>query len=111
MLKAKKVIILSLLALITIVSLASCSDGPDPTLLPEPVINFKAVKETLGTGVRIDIINLDETKKEFPALPDVNYTITDENGNVLFSKAYNAINEITNPMAILIDDVTTGELP
>ena len=106
----KKVFIVSLLTLIAVISLASCSEKLDPTLLPEPVINFKAVKETLGTGIRIDIINLDETIKEFPALPDVYYNVTDEKGNVLFTKTYNAINEITNPIVTLVDDVAAGEV-
>ena len=110
MLKAKKVIILSLLALITIVSLASCSDGPDPTLLPEPVINFKAVKDTLGTGIRIDLINIEETLQNFSVGTDVLCEVFGADGTLLFSKAYENQYEIVTQVSALLDDVEVGEV-
>lgn len=105
----KKVFIVSLLTLIAVISLASCSEKLDPTLLPEPEIRFKAVKETLGTGIRIDIINLKETMNEFSASPEFLCQIEDEEGNVLFTKEGTSLNMLQSPLVTMIDDVEAGE--
>ncbi len=106
----KKVLIVSMIVLIAAVTFVSCTDRPDPALLPEPVINFKAVKETLGTGIRVDLLNIEETLNDFSVGTNVHCLITDELGNTLFSETYDNQYEIHSPISALVDDVAVGEV-
>ena len=106
----KKVLIVSLIVLIAAMTFVSCTDRPDPALLPEPVINFKAVKETMGTGIRVDLLNIEETLNDFSVGTDVHCIIADEEGNTLFSETYDNQYEIHSPISALVDDVTVGEV-
>ncbi len=104
----KKVLIISLLALIAVISLASCSDKPDPALLPEPEISFKAVKATLGTGIRIDLVNMNEAMR-FSSAVKIECAVADAESNILFSEAYGYLDGFHTPITTIIEDVPAGE--
>lgn len=107
--KLRKKVFIAVLSLLMVLMFASCKARPDASLLPEPEVEFRAIKGIDSTEVKIQVLNV--PKDYFGVYWGItaDYAVKDASGNVLFEKSLSNELEIAAPIYEELDDVEAGD--
>lgn len=105
-----KKVFLSIMVLLIAITMASCESKPDASMLPEPEIEFRAVKGLDGTEFKIDVLNADDALYGFDYTTKIYYEIADASGNVLFTTVSTNGSEAETPVVGLLNGVNAGDM-
>lgn len=105
----RKKVFLGVLGLLMVLMFASCKARPDASLLPEPEVEFRAIKGIDSTEIKIQVVNV--PKDYFGVYWGItaDYAVKDASGNVLFEKSLFNEMEIAAPIYEELDDVEAGD--
>ena len=107
----KRVITITLVALLTLVAMASCDDrNPIAENLPTPDVEFRAVEELESTAFIINVKNGKDVRYDYIYKIVVGYTIEDASGNVLFTETLSGTENEGSSIAGRIAGVSAGDM-
>ena len=97
------------MVLLIAMTMASCESKPDASRLPDPEIEFRAIKSVEGVDFKITVLNVDEAFYGFRFTTVIGYEITDETGEVIFSDAATNSADAGVPVTGTLDGIEAGE--
>lgn len=101
-------IVLPIMMLIMVMIMASCENKPDASLLPEPQIEFTAVKGLNGATFKINVLNVSDALYGVTYRTDTHFKVTDTSDNVLFEKTVEGSDGASSVTGVL-DGVNAGD--
>lgn len=107
----RKKVFLGVLGLLMVLMFASCKARPDASLLPEPEVEFRAIKGIDTTEIKIQLVEVPNdffgTYNEWGVL--ITYSVSDASGEVLFEAKATSLTQAEAPIYGTIDDVNAGD--
>ena len=109
--KLRKKVFIAVLSLLMVLMFASCKARPDASLLPEPEVEFRAIKGIDTTEIKIQLKEVPNdffgTYNEWGVL--ITYSVSDASGEVLFEAKATSLMQAEAPIYGTIDDVNAGD--